>query len=153
MKSSEAANLVFQWIFVLNSVKKAQVFSCEYRWAIFHSRKILNRIALFLKTRVYNISLEAEKRSKKFLNRIWRLRCPQNCPREKLPPPPAPPSGSELGLELTLELGLGSNFSSGTIFLEPKTGCKYFSQMVLYYFIGKIFFCRTKEVSLVELPW
>ena len=76
-------------------------------------------------------------------------------PPRKIAPPrtPAPPSGSELGLELTLELELGSNFSSGTIFLEPKTWCKYFSQMVLYYFIGKIFFCRTKEVSLVELPW
>ena len=30
MKMSEAANVVWQWIFVLNEFSKAQVFPCEY---------------------------------------------------------------------------------------------------------------------------
>ena len=31
MKTSEAVNLVLQWIFVLNKFSKEQVLPCEYR--------------------------------------------------------------------------------------------------------------------------
>ena len=145
MKSSEAANLVFQWIFVLNSVKPK-----FFHVSIVEQFSIIGLHCFWkLVFTIYHWKLRKDQRN------FWigyedlgvrKIAPEKNCP-------PAPPSGSELGLELTLELELGSNFSSGTIFLEPKTWCKYFSQMVLYYFIGKIFFCRTKEVSLVELPW
>ena len=50
--------------------------------------------------------LNFQKKYMELMIFYWRIRCPENCPRGKLPSPVR----SGFGLRLALELGLGGNF-------------------------------------------